>query len=80
MASGESRTSDVRSPPYSYYDIGVNLSADRITVEREGRKYYVYSEDFPGVYGIGKTRQEAKAGFLDTMRIYIRECRGGRLR
>ena len=49
MASGESRTSDVRSPPYSYYDIGVNLSAYRITVEREGRKYYVYSEEFSGV-------------------------------
>ena len=26
-----------------------------ITVEREGRKYYAYSEDFPGVYGLGKT-------------------------
>jgi len=58
----------------------VNLSTCRITVEREGRKYYAYSEDFPGVYGLGKTRQEAKAGILDAMRIYIRECRGGLLR
>ncbi|HEV3279341.1 MAG TPA: type II toxin-antitoxin system HicB family antitoxin [Terriglobia bacterium] len=46
-----------------------------ITVEREGRKYYAYSEDFPGVYGLGKTIDEAKAGILEAMRIYIRECR-----
>ncbi|HUY14882.1 MAG TPA: type II toxin-antitoxin system HicB family antitoxin [Terriglobia bacterium] len=44
-------------------------------VEREGRKYYAYSEDFPGVYGMGKTLEEAKAGILDAMRIYISECR-----
>jgi len=26
-----------------------------IPVDREKRTYYAYSEDFPGVYGIGKT-------------------------
>lgn len=46
-----------------------------ITIEREGRKYYAYSEDFPGVYGLGKTIEEAKASILGAMRIYIRECR-----
>lgn len=49
-----------------------------ITVEREGRKYYAYSEDFPGVYGIGKTIDEAKTSILEAMRIYIRECRARR--
>ena len=49
-----------------------------ITVEREGRKYYAYSEDFPGVYGLGKTIEEAKASILRAMRIYIRECRAQR--
>jgi predicted RNase H-like HicB family nuclease len=49
-----------------------------ITVEREGRKYYAYSEDFPGVYGLGKTIEEAKASILEAMRIYIRECRAHR--
>lgn len=49
-----------------------------ISVEREKRKYYAYSEDFPGVYGIGKTIEEAKASILRAMRIYIRECRGER--
>ena len=46
-----------------------------ITVEREGRKYYAYSDDFPGVYGLGRTIEEAKKSILQAMRIYIRECR-----
>ena len=46
-----------------------------ITVEREGRNYYAYSEDFPGVYGLGKTIDGAKASILEVMRIYIEECR-----
>jgi predicted RNase H-like HicB family nuclease len=49
-----------------------------ITVEREGRKYWAYSEDFPGVYGVGKSIDEAKASILDAMRLYIDECRAHR--
>lgn len=49
-----------------------------ITVEREGRKFYAYSEDFPGVYGIGRTIQEAKASILQSMALYIRQCRAHR--
>ncbi len=49
-----------------------------ITVEREGRKYYAYSDDFPGVYGLGKTIEEAKASIVRAMRTYIRECRSRR--
>ena len=46
-----------------------------ITVEREGRKYWAYSEDFPGVYGLGNSIEEAKASILESMRLYIGECR-----
>jgi predicted RNase H-like HicB family nuclease len=46
-----------------------------ITVEREGRKYYAYSDDFPGVYGLGKSIEEAKWSILEAMRVYIRQCR-----
>ncbi len=46
-----------------------------ITVEREGRKYWAYSEDFPGVYGLGNSIDEAKASILESMRLYIEECR-----
>jgi len=46
-----------------------------ITVKREGRKYWAYSEDFPGVYGLGTSIEEAKASILESMRLYIEECR-----
>lgn len=46
-----------------------------ITVEREGKRYYAYSEDFPGVYGLGRTIEEAKKSILEAMRLYIRHCR-----
>ena len=49
-----------------------------ITVEREGRKYWAYSEDFPGVYGLGNSIEEAKASILESMRLYIEECRATR--
>jgi len=46
-----------------------------ITVEREGRKYWAYSEDFPGVYGLGNSLEETKTSILEAMRIYIEGCR-----
>ena len=46
-----------------------------ITIEREGSQYYAYSEDFPGVYGLGKTMEGAKKSILKAMRLYIEECR-----
>jgi predicted RNase H-like HicB family nuclease len=49
-----------------------------ITVEREGRKYWAYSEDFPGVYGMGSSIEEAKASILEAMRLYIEELNRGR--
>jgi predicted RNase H-like HicB family nuclease len=49
-----------------------------ITVEGEGRKYYAYNGDFPGVYGLGNSIEEAKASILEAMRLYIEECRAQR--
>jgi predicted RNase H-like HicB family nuclease len=46
-----------------------------ITIEREGKQYYAYSEDFPGVYGLGKTIEEAKRSILKAMQLYIDHCR-----
>jgi len=48
-----------------------------ITVEREGKRYYAYSDDFPGVYGLGKTIEEAKKSILQAMRMHLKEFRGG---
>jgi predicted RNase H-like HicB family nuclease len=49
-----------------------------ITVEREGRQYYAYSDDFTGVYGLGKSIEEAKKSILKAMRLYIAHCRKAR--
>jgi predicted RNase H-like HicB family nuclease len=49
-----------------------------ITVEHEGKHYYAYSEDFPGVYGLGKTIEEAKKSILKAMHLYIGYCRKAR--
>jgi len=46
-----------------------------ITIEREGRQYYAYSEDFPEVYGLGRTIEGAKHSILKAMRLYILHCR-----
>jgi predicted RNase H-like HicB family nuclease len=51
-----------------------------ITIEKEGKRYYAYSEDFPGVYGLGKTIEEAKRSILKAMRLYIQHCRRKRKR
>ena len=44
-----------------------------ITIEREGKHYYAYSDDFPGVYGLGKTVEAAKKSILKAMRLYIEQ-------
>ena len=49
-----------------------------ITVQREGIQYYAYSEDFPGVYGLGKTIEDAKKSILKAMRLYNSQCRNAR--
>jgi len=46
-----------------------------ITIEREGKKYYAYSEDFPGVYGLGNSVEAAKKSILRGMLLYIKHCR-----
>ena len=51
-----------------------------ITIEKEGRQYYAYSVDFPGVYGAGKTMESAKKSILEAMRLYISECKKSRKR
>ena len=44
-----------------------------ITIEKEDGQYYAYSEDLPGVYGIGDTIDDAKASMLEGIRLYIEE-------
>ena len=51
-----------------------------ITIEKEGKQYYAYSEDFPGVYGIGRAIEAAKKSILQAMRLHIEHCRKKRKR
>jgi predicted RNase H-like HicB family nuclease len=53
----------------------MTLHSYPITIEKEGKKYYAYSDDFPGVYGLGKTIEEAKASILRAMKLYLENCR-----
>ena len=46
-----------------------------ITIEKEDGQYYAYSDDLPGVYGLGDSIEEAKASILEGIRLYIEECR-----
>jgi len=46
-----------------------------ITVKKEGKKYYAYSDTFPGVYGLGETVEEARRSILEAMRLYVEQGR-----
>ena len=44
-----------------------------ISIEKEDGQYYAYSEDLPGVYGLGDSIDEAKASMLEGIRLYLEE-------
>jgi predicted RNase H-like HicB family nuclease len=46
-----------------------------IAIEKEDGQYYAYSEDLPGVYGLGDSIDAAKSSMLEGIRLYIEECK-----
>lgn len=46
-----------------------------ISIVKEDGQYFAYSEDLPGVYGLGDSIEEAKTSMLEGIRLYIPECR-----
>ncbi len=40
-----------------------------ITTERENEQYFAYSEELPGVYGVGWSIEEAKISILEAFRL-----------
>jgi predicted RNase H-like HicB family nuclease len=46
-----------------------------ISIEKEEGQYYAYSEDLPGVYGLGDSIDTAKLSMLEGIRLYIEECK-----
>ncbi len=59
-------------------DIIMTLHTYPITIEREGKHYYAYSEDFPRVYGLGKTIEAAKKSILEAMHLSIEHSKKNR--
>jgi len=47
----------------------MTLYSYAVTIKKEGRHYYAYSDVFPGVYGIGKTIEAARRSILEAMRL-----------
>jgi predicted RNase H-like HicB family nuclease len=46
-----------------------------ISIEKEDGQYSAYSEDLPGVYGLGDSIEEAKTSMLEGILLYILECK-----
>jgi predicted RNase H-like HicB family nuclease len=44
-----------------------------VAIEREDGQYYAYSDDLPGVYGLGETIEGAKESMLEGIRLYVLE-------
>ncbi len=40
-----------------------------IAMEKEGKQYHAYSEDLPGIYGLGPTVRQAKNSILQAIRL-----------
>ncbi len=50
--------------------VSITLYSYPSTVEREGKRYYAYSDDLPGAYGLGKSIDEAKKSILQATRLH----------
>jgi len=44
-------------------------------IVKEGRKFWAYIPDLPGVYGQGKSTSTAKRDLLEALKLYIEDCR-----
>lgn len=53
-----------------YAGTTMTLHSYPIRIEKEGARYFAYSDDFPGLYGLGKTIESARKSMLKAMRLY----------
>ena len=44
-------------------------------IVREKKDFWAYVPDLPGVYGVGKTRAQAKKDLIQALHLYIKDCR-----
>jgi len=50
-----------------------------ISIEKENGQYYAYSEDLPGVYGLGDSIEEAKTSMLEGIPLHVLHAPAARL-
>ena len=46
-----------------------------VVVICEGKKFWAYVPDLPGVYGLGQTALKARKSLEESIRLYIEDCR-----
>jgi predicted RNase H-like HicB family nuclease len=46
----------------------------RITVEQEGKHYFAYCKNLPGVYGLGASLAQTKTSILKAIDLY-KQCK-----
>jgi predicted RNase H-like HicB family nuclease len=46
-----------------------------VVVVKEGRDFWAYVPDLPGVYGRGKTQASARKDIVVALKLYIEDCR-----
>ncbi|MBI4062257.1 MAG: type II toxin-antitoxin system HicB family antitoxin [Elusimicrobia bacterium] len=44
-------------------------------IVKEGRGYWAYLPDLPGVYGVGRTPAAAKKDLKEALQLYLEVCR-----
>jgi predicted RNase H-like HicB family nuclease len=44
-----------------------------IAIEKEDGQYYAFSEDLPGVFGLGYSIDDAKSTMLEGIRLYMED-------
>lgn len=45
-----------------------------IVVVKEGKEYWAYIPDLPGIYGRGKSTKQAKDDIKKALALYIQDC------
>ncbi|MDI6759282.1 MAG: type II toxin-antitoxin system HicB family antitoxin [Candidatus Brocadiaceae bacterium] len=45
----------------------------QIVIVKEGKKYWAYIPDLPGVYGLGDTPAKAKKDIIQALKLYIED-------
>lgn len=53
--------------------ISMHAYSYQIVIVKEGKKYWAYIPDLPGVYGLGNTPAQAKKDITQALTLYIED-------